>query len=130
MSKVNVDPIRKRAEQRCTDLTAALVDREALLALHDQAERLYQSLGMVWQKTEEENTALRARIATLEAQVEQARELLSAWTDMDPLRYDSEYSACPWCDFDYPNMRHEQDCAFVQARAFVGIGQALQGGAE
>ncbi len=55
MSKVNVNPIRQRVEQRCTDLTAALVDREALLALYGKQA---------------------ARITTLEAQMEQAREAL------------------------------------------------------
>lgn len=51
----------------------------------------------------------------------EARRLLREWTDMDPLRYDSEYSACPWCAFDYSNMRHEPDCPFVLARTMVGI---------
>ena len=69
---------------------------------------------------EEQNIALRARIVTLESQLEQARALLWVWTDMDPLRYDNEYSACPWCAFDYTN-RHESDCAFMQARVFLGI---------
>lgn len=59
--------------------------------------------------------------AALRFELEQARALLWVWTDMDPLRYDNEYSACPWCAFDYTNMRHESDCAFVQARVFLGI---------
>jgi len=69
---------------------------------------------------EEQNIALRARIVTLESQLEQARALLWVWTDMDPLRYDSEYSACPFCAVDDAN-RHESGCAFVQARVFLGI---------
>lgn len=62
-------------------------------------------------------------LARARAEVERLRGLLQEWTDMDPLRYDSEYSACPWCNFDYSNMRHEPDCAFVLARAACGIGE-------
>ena len=54
------------------------------------------------------------------AQVERLRGLLREWTDMDPLRYDSEFP-CPWCAFDYSKMRHEPDCAFVLARAEAGM---------
>jgi len=53
---------------------------------------------------------------------ERLRGLLRQWTDMDPLRYDSEYP-CPWCSFDYSSMRHESDCAFVLARAECGIAE-------
>jgi hypothetical protein len=70
---------------------------------------------------EERIEALLSDRATLEAENERLRGLLREWTDMDPLRYDSEYSACPWCNFDYANMRHEPDCAFVQARTECGI---------
>ena len=77
--------------------------------------------GDYWLLVIDDPRPLRARIVTLESQLEQARALLWVWTDMDPLRYDNEYSACPFCAFDYPNMRHESDCAFVQARVFLGI---------
>jgi hypothetical protein len=59
--------------------------------------------------------------------VKRLRELLREWTDMDPLRYDSEYSACPWCDFSYSKMQHERDCAFVLARAECGVDAAVEG---
>jgi hypothetical protein len=55
---------------------------------------------------------------------ERLRNLLREWTDMDPLRYDSEYSCCPWCNFDYSNMKHEPDCPFVLARTECGISSA------
>ena len=60
---------------------------------------------------------------------ERLRKLLREWTDMDPLRYDSE-SPCPWCNFDYAHMRHEPDCAFVLARAECGIGAGTEGAGE
>lgn len=52
--------------------------------------------------------------------VKRLRELLREWTDMDPLRYDSE-APCPWCNFDYAKMQHELDCPFVLASAECGI---------
>ena len=73
---------------------------------------------------EAERDALAAEVARaqrLEETAERRLRLLKEWTDMDPLRYDCEYSCCPWCCFDYSNMRHEPDCPFVLARAEVGI---------
>lgn len=114
--------------------------REALQtaqSLYAQLERQRDS----WQRevdiTEAERDELKGQCVRWEAMyegmmaerdgltvdVERLRWLLREWTDMDPLRYDSEYSACPWCAFDYPNMRHEPDCPFVLARAAVGIGK-------
>ena len=53
--------------------------------------------------------------------VKRLRGLLREWTDMDPLRWDSE-APCPWCNFDYAKMQHELDCPFVLARVECGIG--------
>jgi hypothetical protein len=100
-----------------------LLRKFAELERHKDVDALIaqEHIVLQFEYEEEQNIALRARIVTLESQLEQARALLWVWTDMDPLRYDNEYSACPFCAFDYPNMRHESDCAFVQARVFLGI---------
>lgn len=65
-----------------------------------------------------------ATVEALREENERLRGLLRDWTDMDPLRYDSEYSCCPWCDLDYQNMKHELDCPFVLARDECGISSA------
>lgn len=47
MSQINIAAIRRRTDRNCQDLTAAMVDRDALLALYEDCQARIAELERV-----------------------------------------------------------------------------------